>query len=676
MNDIQKSTTVTQAQQPVGSMPQTPAANQDPHIGAYPNAPQSANVSGGEMFVGLNLISKIGVIFIVIGMIAFTAVSEDYLSGEIRGGLMYFVGALLAAAGEFFYRKKSAVFARALTMGALLEWAVSVPVSYYSLNAFGCIGAIVGAALTAALGIVLAVRYNSRMLLSTALVCAIPPFFAEADARLGLILGAAILLLTLAGACFTSYKKDWTSTGWTALCYAVFLTIAVRVCVENVFRGQLNIIALVSLIFTLTAFLLCALECTARCVRSCGEMKAAEVAKLLFALILSILFALVFLWNDFSRQTGGAAVICLAALALICAVGSALRYKGSRLTAAFSNTALAAVVLGLFALCSLRWFVIALCVYGAALTVAGLFLDRKQLRVWGYSVLGTAEFLFIWIALIYNSREIFPLQFGVNAAVYMAIMICYAVKKHKSALFSTYCALTIFKAGFFGVSMLYRYLAQASEFGYDWAGMMSGKFFAAAFSAVLWFALGFAAGKLRFMEKGANISALCLYFLGLCWLLSANIQSEIATPNNAAAIILVVLINLVSVASVLDAIKNIESLSGKATRSCILIVSLYGLFTMTMVLSINNWVSFTSCIISIAYLLTAAAWIVYGFLRERPLTRRFGLGLSLLSAAKLFLLDFAGIDAMWRTLMFIGFGITLLCISLIYGYFEHKTKKP
>lgn len=671
MNDNLENSSAPQAQQLNQNIGQIPSAVQAPNT----PLPQNAKVSGGEMFVGLNLISKIGVVFIVIGMIAFTAVSEKYLSGEIRGGLMYLVGAILALAGEFFYRKKSAIFARALTMGAFLEWAVAVPVSYYSLEAFGCIGAIVGAALTAVIGLLLAVRYNSRTLLSTALICAIPPFFAEADARLGLLLGAAVLLLTLAAAYFISYKKDWTSTGWTGLFFALFLTIAVRVCITRVFRGNLFLIASVSLAFALVAFLLCALECTMRCVKKGGAITSAETSKLILSLIMSGMFSLIFLANDFSDKTGGAAVLCLAVLAAICAAGSSLRYRHSLLTAAFSNTALAFVPLGFIALFHLRWFVIALTVYGTALTLFGLFLNKKQFRIWGYSTLGAAEFLFLIIAMCGSSLDIFPLQFGVNAAAFIAIMICYAAKKHKSALFSVYCALTLFNAGFFGVSMLNRYLVQSLDIGYDWVSMMSDKFFAAAFSTVLWFALGFTAGKLRFMEKGAGISSLCLYFMGLCWLLDANILSSRSTENNVAAIILVILINLVSVVSVLDAVKRIEDLSGKVSRSCALIVSLYGLFTFTIMLAINDWVAFTSCIISVAYLLTAAAWIVYGFLRERPLTRRFGLALSLLSASKLFLLDFSGIDAMWRTLMFIGFGITLLCISFIYGFFEHKAKK-
>ena len=56
------------------------------------------------------------------------------------------------------------------------------------------------------------------------------------------------------------------------------------------------------------------------------------------------------------------------------------------------------------------------------------------------------------------------------------------------------------------------------------------------------------------------------------------------------------------------------------------------------------------------------------------LLRRFGLALALFSSAKLFLFDFSGIDAMGRTLMFIGFGITLLCISFVYAYFEKRLK--
>ena len=94
-----------------------------------------------------------------------------------------------------------------------------------------------------------------------------------------------------------------------------------------------------------------------------------------------------------------------------------------------------------------------------------------------------------------------------------------------------------------------------------------------------------------------------------------------------------------------------------------------------MTLGTNGWVAFTSCLIRILYILVAVFWIALGFARNKPLTRRFGLALTLLASAKLFLFDFSEINAMGRTLMFIGFGITLLAISFVYGYFEMKAKK-
>lgn len=646
---------------------QNPYAAQQPAAGAPAKAP--ANVAGGEMFVGLNILSKIGVIFIIIGVIAFTAVSEGYLSGEVRGGLMYLVGALMAGAGEFFYRKKSAVFARALTLGALVEWSVAVLVSYYSLEAFGCVGAIVGAALTAAIGVLFAWRYDSRMVLCTALVCTVPPFFAEADARTGLIAGAAVVLLTQAAAYILSHRKNRQCPLWTGFACSFVLTWAVIFVANRAYRSDILPVLAISVGFTLLAYGLIIAAQFVRSMRNGGELEAGGGALLVLSAVFSGLFTLMILWTKVSRETGGTAVLCLAAVMAVLAIAAKLRYDRNKLTIALVNTVLAFIPIGLFALVNGRWFIVALTVYGTALALAGLYADRKYLRVWGCSVLGTSEFLFLTVGLLNSGSSAFPVQFGVNAAAFIALMICWAAKGHRSPLFSTYSALAILNAGFFGVYLIYDNLTSVSSTD------MGGGFYAAAFSALLWLALGFTAGKLSFMGKGAGISALLLDFLGLCWLLGANIASARITPDSVGAIVLVILANIVSLASVLDAVKRIEALSGRTVRSVALIVSSYGLFITTLVLGVNNWVTFTSCIISIVYLLTAAAWITYGFLRERPLTRRFGLALALLSSAKLFLIDFSGINAMGRTLMFIGFGITLLCISFAYGFFEHKMKK-
>ena len=116
-------------------------------------------------------------------------------------------------------------------------------------------------------------------------------------------------------------------------------------------------------------------------------------------------------------------------------------------------------------------------------------------------------------------------------------------------------------------------------------------------------------------------------------------------------------------------------LAPKFARAVGLVVTIYAMFSVTAVLGANKILAFTSCIISIFYLVVAVVWIIWGFLRDFPLMRRFGLALTLLASGKLFLFDFAGIDDMARTGMFILFGIILLAVSFIYAVFERKLKK-
>jgi uncharacterized membrane protein len=185
---------------------------------------------------------------------------------------------------------------------------------------------------------------------------------------------------------------------------------------------------------------------------------------------------------------------------------------------------------------------------------------------------------------------------------------------------------------------------------------------------------GFVSGKLKHMKESSAALSITLYAIGMIALLCANLSTAGTDGNAVMPVILSIAVNAVSVLSALDMALRIKSLAPKFARAVGLTVSAFALYTLTVVLGANGWVSFASCIISIIYLAFAAAWIAVGFVRRNALLRRFGLALALFSSAKLFLFDFSGINPMGRTLMFIGFGITLLCISFAYGYCSKKLK--
>ena len=203
--------------------------------------------------------------------------------------------------------------------------------------------------------------------------------------------------------------------------------------------------------------------------------------------------------------------------------------------------------------------------------------------------------------------------------------------------------------------------------------------FSGLLCAAVWMILGFVAGKLPYLKKWKAPASITHYAIGFCCLGWANLvnmfnnirDNEIETM----LVIATVIVNVVSVLAVLDIAFQIQEKASKFSRAMGLIVSGYAMMSLTTILGTNNVVRFTSCIISILYLMLAAAWIIIGFWKNNPLLRRFGLALALFSSAKLFLFDFRGVDAFGRTLLFIGFGVTLLGISFGYAIMEKRLSR-
>jgi uncharacterized membrane protein len=67
--------------------------------------------------------------------------------------------------------------------------------------------------------------------------------------------------------------------------------------------------------------------------------------------------------------------------------------------------------------------------------------------------------------------------------------------------------------------------------------------------------------------------------------------------------------------------------------------------------------------VTVAWGLTGAAMFVAGLRRDRTYLIRGGVATLFLVVAKLFLWDLAGLDPLWRVLLFLGFGGLFLLLS-------------
>ncbi len=666
---------------------QQSSVTNDPHV---PN-----NVSKGELFVGMNLLSKIGVIFIIIGVIAFSAASEGYIPVAVRMGMVIAIGLIMLAGGEFFRGRGSVVFANALTYGGIAELFICTLIGRFGFEVWnGTVAQLVGLA-AAAVGFLLSVRCKSQPLLIVTQVFASLPIFAAEDAALAVAAAALCLMITHSAAAIIARKNDYAVSIITGIVIGFIHTLIILGQFTNVsfgagelFPSEHNFACIFSLIF-----LICVTVCYAggmllNAAEKNGRLFGWESAALCLSLGSALLMITILLADGAdSSKVGGIGDIVFAVILGVIIAGFSLRFdKRCAAASALINIVLPALALSVPMLLENAAAYVALHILAVLVMTLGLFTERKLLTGWGCALLIASEIAFFTVLAVTDIRNTINnttspdriISIIANLVLWFVLLVIFLIrKKHDSLGFRLYTCAALLNAGLLLCDLVRRDLFNA---------MIDADFLTAECAilvtlicACIWLALGFAAGKPKYLGNMGMGFSIGFYTIGMGYLLVNNIFKRAVNLHNIELgplfVIITIVVNLVSVLTVLDLTLQITAKAPKFAKAIGLVVSGYALMSLTSVLSTNNMVAFTSWIISIIYIITAAVWIVIGFKKLNALLRRFGLALALLSSAKLFLFDFRGIDAMGRTLLFIGFGFTLLAISFGYGIAEKKLKE-
>jgi hypothetical protein len=154
--------------------------------------------------------------------------------------------------------------------------------------------------------------------------------------------------------------------------------------------------------------------------------------------------------------------------------------------------------------------------------------------------------------------------------------------------------------------------------------------------------------------------------------MDAFVSGEPPLWVTAMATVLLVVISLMSVFVLHDLVKLIVMERKLLIEWYPLIVSAYFVIILTQHLIFQYNLSFASAWISIIYVLTALAWIIFGFAKRYSLIRKCGLGLALLAVVKLFIIDLASLTEGYRIISYFVLGITLVAISYVYQYFNKR----
>ena len=500
-----------------------------------------------QIFVGQNLINKIGIFLIVIGVIAASQYTYTRLNDMLKGICMFALGSIMLVIGEILNRKKPNVFSLGVTSGGIAILYVAMSVSYFGLKILSMYPAIIICLLITAMSFILSLRYNSQTIATFALIGGYLPIF-SISGNLMVVCGAMVYFMVLnLFALGISFNKKWQKSSFVGLALNIFGIIFVVDEAIYPMRGiNFGIHHTIVLGYIITAFLIYT------------------------AILLDVLLQ----------------------------VDNFFAYK------------YLAVTLGSF-------------------IILGAYLYRNEAFGDFQKIYKYAAIINLWFYAIYTCGKIseildkvLPFTPGISEALTTTIFIT--------------------------ETFLIAY------------GLLRIK---------------------RISDLGTKVISYILYFIGALTTLSFNSnyvftyigEGEMPLIIKVIGILILIFANLLAVFAVKDLTKSFVMAEKLKVEWYPLIISIFFVLLLTQNLTVQLGLEFSNMIISIIYAVTALMWIVFGFIKKYTFIRRFGLGLSAMSVAKLFLIDLAYLTMGYKIVAYFALGIfyTLFkCICTFSRYSE------
>jgi len=195
-----------------------------------------------ESLIGLNIINKLGILLLVIGVIAASQFTYYHLPDMLKSVFAFLIGAVMLVAGELLNRRKPNVFSLGITSGGIAVLYASLALSYFRFEILGMYPAL-GLCVLITLGaFVLSQRYNSQTISAFAMVGGYLPIFSIAGDKT-MLYGAMVYFVILNFlALIVAVNKKWTVTAYIGFVLNVIGSIYIS---TNMFNTQSDGAALI-----------------------------------------------------------------------------------------------------------------------------------------------------------------------------------------------------------------------------------------------------------------------------------------------------------------------------------------------------------------------------------------------------------------------------------------------
>ena len=639
-----------------------------------------------ESLIGLNIINKIGILLLIVGVIALTQFTYLRLPNIMKTVMVFIGGVVLLVLGEIINRKKPNVFSLGLTSGGVAVLYVGIAVSYFGLKNISMYLALILCVAITALSFYLSQRYQSQTIAAFSLVGGYLPILSIGANDILVYSAMAYFLILNLLLLIIAFRRKWSIAAFIGFAFNVCGTAYIMNLNLGVFGARLDHIAVkdtITILYILLAFLIYTLIPIAGTYFDKKKMSIADIVLLGLNTYISAIFVYIAFYRTAFVDYKGALALVFAITYYCLSKFMAKRLpEEKRVGVLFSITCFTFLVLFIPLQFDIIWLSFGWLIESVLFIVYGIIRDDKKFRSYGYIVYGlclSTFYLFDVFFRLLGDNQNFTYKFMFITLGSIAITSAYLYKKTMvDKIINALKYYTYINLWLFIIYMIKEELADALKPLFVGSSINT-DYLLSILCIALGFLLAYIVPRIKSLhDNGMRLISVIIYVMSILWLRIVDaVSSPVASYDISLSVTLIgtailIVINLLSVLAVMDLIKGLVIDRKLGVELYPLISSIYFVIILTQNLLIQYELDFTNFIISIIYILLAFSWIIFGFVKKYAFIRRFGLGLSFLAMTKLFLLDLSILTEGYRIISYFAFGIVLIAISFVYQYFNKR----
>lgn len=636
-----------------------------------------------ESFIGLNIMNKLGVLLLVISVIAASQFAYTRLPDTMKGLFAFIFGIALLVAGELLNRKKPNVFSLGITSGGVAVLYVALVLSFFRFRVLDMYPALGLCILITAVAFILSQRYNSQTISTFAMIGGYLPLFSIAGNKT-IVYGAMVYFVILnVLALIISVNRKWTATAYIGFALNVIGSFYIS---SIMFFGRskssaFSIDDFITILYIVFAFITYTLIPVIGCFKKKLSFKNSDIVLMaLNTVISSLLLYSVFYILKLSDFTGLLAIVFAIIYLAFGKFVENFMAEERKAKGLFYITGLTFIVLIIPFQFGIVWLSLGWLIEGITLISYGIYKELKDFKKAGiiisfmclaafilFDVMSFADSLFVYKYFAITAGSIIVL----GSLMYKKNLVGRQISNFK---YATAINLWIFLLYIIN-DKLGMYLAKTME-----KSGLSSRYLITAGIILISFLIAYIMPRIKLLcDDVMKKISLIIYCVAFVASFLSNFNSPVrgnlhSAPASISIIgtIELIIITMLAILALRDMIKRLMMEGMLGIEWYPFIISSYFVVVLTQNLITQYGLEFNNALISIIYLIAAFAWITFGFIKRYAFTRRSGLGLSILSVAKLFIIDLSFLSQGYRIISYLIFGATLIAISFVYQHFSKK----